>query len=139
MGGLGNQLQFFPFALMVIQFLIMDFHVQNNCQENNYGHILRVGCILWRFVLRRCLDPRLFNFELFMTGKLWTEKEQEEWERTYRDIIVVLHAGTGEDHGNIGQDGRQHTRDSNPKPPPLSLMHFCYTNPSTHYKLTCTL
>jgi hypothetical protein len=44
---------------------------------------------------------------------------QEEWERPYRAIIVVLHAGTEDDHGNLGQNGRQHNRDSNPKPPSL--------------------
>jgi hypothetical protein len=34
---------------------------------------------------------------------------------------VLLHGGTDEDHGNVGQDGRQHNRDSNPKPRPLKV------------------
>ena len=41
---------------------------------------------------------------------------QEEWVRPYRGIILVLHAGTEGDHGNVGQNGRQHNRESNPKP-----------------------
>ena len=39
------------------------------------------------------------------------KKAKEKWESPYRDIIVVLHAETGEDHGNVGQDGRKHNRD----------------------------
>jgi len=62
-GGICNQLQFFPITLMVIRFLITNFRLENNCQGNNYRRELRAGCIIWRFVLQRCLDPRLFNFE----------------------------------------------------------------------------
>jgi len=63
MGGIYNQLQFFPITLMVIQYLFTNFHLKNNFQGNNCRRKLRVGCIIWSFVLRRCLDPRLFNFE----------------------------------------------------------------------------
>lgn len=62
---------------------------------------------------------------------------QEEWKLPYRDIIVILHEGTGEHHGNVGQDGRRNNRDSKQKPRPLKVLtNYYYNKPSTTGKLT---